>query len=68
MPFALLQESTANLADDGKKFAKGVAEEPLTIFTALREFLQGVYNYIFDAEFVGHVLASALVAFIGILV
>ena len=28
MTFALLQETTANLADDGKKFAKGVAETP----------------------------------------
>jgi hypothetical protein len=32
MTFALLQETTANLADDAKKVAQGVAEEPLSIY------------------------------------
>ena len=50
MPFALLQETTANLADDATKVAKGVAEEPLSIFMGLREFLQGVYDYIFSTD------------------
>ena len=68
MPFALLQETTADLADDAKKVAKGVAEQPLSIFEGLREFLQDVYNYIFSSDFVGNVLASLLVAFLGILV
>ena len=68
MPFALLQETTANLADDAKKVAKGVAEEPLSIFTGLREFLQDVYNYILGPDFVGNVLASLLVAFLGVLI
>ena len=68
MSFALLQETTANLADDAKKVAKGVAEEPLSIFTGLREFLQDVYKYILGPDFVGNVLASLLVAFLGILI
>jgi moderate conductance mechanosensitive channel len=68
MPFALLRETTADLADDATKVGKGVVKEPLTIFTELRAFLQDVYNYIVDADFVGHVLASALVAFLGVVV
>ena len=68
MPFALLQETTANLADDATKVAKGMAEEPLSIFTGLREFLQDVYKYILGPDFVGNVLASLLVAFLGVLI
>ena len=68
MPFALLQETTANLADDAKKVAKGVAEEPLSIYEGLSMFLQDVYNYIHSADFLGRVLASVLVAFLGVLV
>jgi small conductance mechanosensitive channel len=68
MPFALLQETTASLADDATKVGKGVAEEPLSIFKWLREFLQDVSNNIVDPNFVGKVLASALVAFLGVLV
>jgi small-conductance mechanosensitive channel len=68
MPFALLQETAASLADDATKVGKGVVEEPLSIFTQLRTFLQGVYDYIYSPEFVGKVLASVLVAFFGVLV
>jgi hypothetical protein len=42
MPFALLRETTVNLADDATKVGKGVVKEPLSIFTGLREFLQVV--------------------------
>jgi moderate conductance mechanosensitive channel len=68
MPFALLQQTAASLADDATKVGKGVVEEPLSIFTQLRTFLQGVYDYIYSPEFVGKVLASVLVAFLGVLV
>jgi small-conductance mechanosensitive channel len=61
MHFALLQETTATLAE-------GVTEEPLSIYQELRGFLQDVYNYIFSADFAGKVLASVLVALLGVLV
>jgi small conductance mechanosensitive channel len=68
MPFALLQETTASLADDATKVGKGLADEPLKIYTGLTEFLQVVQNYILSFEFVGKALASVLVAFLGVLV
>src|SRR5829696_3748468 len=68
MPFALLQETTANLADDAKKVAQGVAEEPLSIYVELRKFLQDVYNYIFSYDFVGNFFAFILVDFLRVLV
>jgi moderate conductance mechanosensitive channel len=68
MTFALLQETTASLADDATKVGKGLTEEPLSIFKWLREFLQDVSSNIVDPNFVGKVLASALVAFLGVLV
>jgi small-conductance mechanosensitive channel len=68
MPFALLQETTANLADDATKVGKGVVEEPLSIYSTLREFLQRFSHYILSTDFVGDALASVLVAFLGVLV
>jgi small conductance mechanosensitive channel len=68
MPFALLRETTANIADDATKVGKGVVKEPLSIYMELREFLQGVYDYIYSIQFVGKVLASVLIAFLGVLV
>jgi moderate conductance mechanosensitive channel len=68
MLFALLQETTADLADDARKVAEGVAEEPLSIYEELRKFLQGGYDYIFSPVFISNVLASVLVVFLGVLV
>jgi small-conductance mechanosensitive channel len=68
MLFALIQEKKDDLADDAKKVVQGVAEEPLSIYEELRKFLGDFYHYIFDAKFVSHVLASVLVAFLGILI
>ena len=50
-----------------RRSAKVVVEEPLSIFTELKEFLQGVYDYIYSTQFVGKVLASVLVVFLGVL-
>jgi len=68
MPFALLQEKKADLADDAKKVAKGIADEPVSIFKGLREFLGDVYSYIRGPDFIGNILASLLVVFLGIVV
>jgi len=67
MLFALLQEKKADLADDAQKVAKGVVEEPVSIFNGLRQFLHDVYEYILGAAFIGNILASLLVVFLGIL-
>src|SRR5919107_871735 len=68
MHLALLQEEPADLAGNAKRVAKSAAEEPMSIFEGLREFLQDVYKYILGPDFIGNVLASLLVAFLGILV
>jgi small-conductance mechanosensitive channel len=71
MVLVLLQEETTGLAgaaDDAKKVAEDVAEQPISIFTGLREFLQDVYNYVLGPDFVGNILASLLVAFLGVLI
>ena len=69
MLFALLQEETtgiAGAAGDAKKVAENVAEQPISIFTGLREFLQDVYHYVLGPDFIGNVLASFLVVFLGV--
>jgi moderate conductance mechanosensitive channel len=71
MLFALLQEKTSDLAgaaDDAKKVAKGAAKEPLSIFKGIREFLDSTREYIISADFIGDVLASLVVVFLGLLV
>jgi small-conductance mechanosensitive channel len=70
MLFAMFQEETIRLAgaaDDAKKVAEDVAEQPLSIFTGLREFSQDVYHYVLGPEFIGNVLASVLVIILGVL-
>jgi moderate conductance mechanosensitive channel len=67
MLFALIQEETTGIADGAKKVAGDVVEQPVFVFTGLREFLQGVYHYVLSANFIGNVLASVLVVFLGIL-
>jgi small conductance mechanosensitive channel len=68
MHLALLQEETADLAGNAKRVAKSAAEEPMSIFEGLREFLQDVYKYILGPDFIGNVLASLLVALLGVVV
>ncbi|CAN5876291.1 mechanosensitive ion channel family protein [soil metagenome] len=63
MLFGLLQEETTGLAGA----ADGVTEQSVSIFTGLREFLREVYEYVLGADFIGNVLASVLVIFLGIL-
>ncbi len=70
MLFALLQEETIGLtgaAGDAKKVAEDVAEQPLSIFTGLKEFLRDVYNYVLGPDFIGNVLASLLVILLGVI-
>ena len=50
------------------KEATGIEGAIDSRFTRLSEFLQDVYNYILGPDFVGSVLASLLVAFLGVIV
>jgi small conductance mechanosensitive channel len=70
MIFALIQEETTGLsgaADEAQRVAEDVARQPLSIFKGLREFLQGTYGYFVSGEFIGDLLASLAVVFLGIL-
>ena len=66
MIFALIQEKQDDLADDAQRVAKDLADEPTSIFTGLTKFLQEIYHYISGPDFIGNVLASLLVVFLGI--
>jgi moderate conductance mechanosensitive channel len=66
----LLQEKTSNLAgaaDDAKKVAKDATREPRAIFKGITDFLDSTYEYVTSAGFIGDVLASLVVVFLGIL-
>ena len=73
MLLALLQEETTGIegvvkdaGDAAKDAAKDASREPLAIFKGLGEFLEGTYGYFISAEFVGDLLASLAVVFLGI--
>ena len=73
MLLVLLQEQTTGIegvvkdaGDAAKDAAKDASREPLAIFRGLGEFLEGTYGYFISAEFVGDLLASLAVLFLGI--
>jgi moderate conductance mechanosensitive channel len=73
MSLALLQnepggETTGfqGAVDAAGDASKEATEETVSLLSTLREFLQGLYGYLTSAEFVGNVLASALVVFLGL--
>jgi small-conductance mechanosensitive channel len=58
----VFQEETTGIAGA----ASDAIEQPTRIFTGLREFLQNVYHYVLGPDFIGNVIASLLVIFLGI--
>jgi moderate conductance mechanosensitive channel len=69
MLFALLQESTSDLAgaaDDAKKVAEHATREPRAIFKGIKDFLDSTYGYVTSAGFIGDILASLVVVFLGL--
>ena len=69
MLLALLQEETTGIAgavNDAGDVAEDASREPRSIFKGLGEFLQGTYGYFVSAEFIGDLLASLAVVFLGI--
>ena len=67
----LIQEKTSELAgaaDDAKKVAEDATREPLSIYRGIRELLDSTYEYVTSASFIGDVLASFVVLFLGLLI
>jgi len=70
MLLALLQEETTGIAgvvNDAGDVATDAAREPRSIFKGLGEFLQGTYGYFLSGEFIGDLIASLAVVFLGLL-
>ena len=53
------EETTSNLAD--------AAREPKSIFNGISDFLEATYGYLTGPNFIGDMLASAIVVFLGLL-
>ncbi|HEX2739001.1 MAG TPA: mechanosensitive ion channel family protein, partial [Rubrobacter sp.] len=67
----LLQEKTSELAgaaDDVKKVTEDATREPLSIYRGIREFLDSTLGYVTSAGFIGDILASLAVVFLGLLI
>jgi len=56
-------EGAVDAAGDASKEA---TQETVSLLSTIREFLQGLYDYVTSAEFVGNVLASVIVVFLGL--
>jgi small-conductance mechanosensitive channel len=70
MLLALLQEETtgiAGAADDAKEVATDATRETRSIFTGIGGFLEDAYEYFVSPDFVGDVVASVAVVFLGLL-
>ncbi len=65
MLLALLQEETTGIADDAKKVATDAAREPLSLFKGIGDFLESTYGYFLSPDFIGDVVASVVVVFLG---
>jgi small-conductance mechanosensitive channel len=56
-------EGAVDAAGDAGKEA---TKETVNLLSTLREFVQGLYDYVTSAEFLGNVIASVVVAFLGL--
>ena len=67
MIFALIQEeTTSDLADEAGEAVGDASQESISIFQRISEFLQSTYGYLTSTEFIGNVIASVLVVFLGL--
>ena len=74
MPLALLQngpgEETTGLqdaVDAAGEVGKEATQETRTLLSTIRGFLEGLYDYVTSAEFVGNVIASLVVVLLGLI-
>ncbi len=61
------EETTSDLADKAAEAAGDASRESRSIFQEMSEFLSSAYAYLTSAEFVGNMLASALVVLLGLI-
>jgi moderate conductance mechanosensitive channel len=67
MILALIQEeTTSDLANAAGEAAGEASEESLAIFQGISEFLRSAYEYVAGPDFVGDLIASALVVLLGL--
>lgn len=67
MHLALIQEeTTSDLADTAGDVTDDATRDSRSIFNGIREFLGSTYEYVVGPNFIGDVLASALVVFLGL--
>jgi small-conductance mechanosensitive channel len=69
MPLALLQnepgEETTGI-EGAVNAGQEATQETRTLLSTIREFLESLYDYVTSAEFVGNIIASVLVVFLGL--
>jgi moderate conductance mechanosensitive channel len=66
---ALLQNETVEETtgiEGAVKAGQEATQETRTLLSTIQEFLAGLYDYVTSAEFVGNVIASVVVAFLGL--
>ena len=68
MLWALIQEeTTSDLADAAGDVAGDATRDSVSIFNGIGEFLGNTYAYVIGPDFIGDIIASALVVFLGLL-
>ncbi len=68
MILSLIQEeTTSDLAEAAGNAADDVTREPESIFNGISGFLEATYGYLTGPNFIGDMLASAIVVFLGLL-
>jgi len=68
MLWALIQEeTTSDLADAAGDVAEDATRDSRSVFNGIGEFLGNSYAYIVGPNFIGDIIASALVVFLGLL-
>jgi moderate conductance mechanosensitive channel len=67
MLWALIQEeTTSDLAEAAGDAAEDATRDSRSIFNGIGEFLRNTYDYVVGPNFIGDIIASALVVFLGI--
>ena len=68
MILSLIQEeTTSDLAEAAGNAADEVTRQPKSIFNGISGFLEATYGYLTGPNFIGDMLASAIVVFMGLL-
>lgn len=60
------EETTSDLANAAGDAAKDATRDSRSIFNGIREFLGSTYDYVVGPNFIGDIIASVLVVFLGL--